>query len=113
VKVNIDGAINVSDDNGGAGGVARSASCLFGAWSKPLRGITYPLIAECMVVCDDVLFAKIQGLTHVIMETDYLEVVNRSNTHYNSRSIVAPLFVEIGELAFSFTRFDIQHVMRI
>jgi ribonuclease HI len=113
VKVNIDGAINVADGNGGAGGVSRSASCLLGAWSKPLHGITNLLITECMAVRDGVLFAKIQGLTHVIMETDCLKVVNRWNTHYNSHSIVAPLSVEIGELAFSFTRFNIQHVMCI
>jgi hypothetical protein len=49
---------------------------------------------------------------HVIMETDCLEVVNLWNTRHNSLSVVAPLLVEIGELASSFHSFDIQHVMR-
>ena len=32
--------------------------------------------------------------------------------YHNSRSIVAPLLVEIGELCNNFTLFDIQHVNR-
>jgi hypothetical protein len=92
--------------------VARSSCRLVGAWSKPLPGISDPLIAESMAVREGVLFAKIRGLSHVIVETDCLEVVNLWNTRHNSRSIVAPLLVEIGELATSFCFFDIQHVMR-
>jgi ribonuclease HI len=112
VKINIDGAINFADGQGGAGGVARSSCRLLGAWSKPLPGITNPLIAESLALRDGVLFAKIRGLTQVIMETDCLEVVNLWNTRHDSRSIVAPLLVEVGELALSFDSFVIQHVMR-
>jgi ribonuclease HI len=112
IKINTDGAINSAEGIGGAGGVARSSCRLVGAWSKPLPGISDPLIAESMAVREGVLFAKIRGLSHVIVETDCLEVVNLWNTRHNSRSIVAPLLVEIGELATSFCFFDIQHVMR-
>jgi hypothetical protein len=107
VNINTDGAINFADGNGGAGGVARSANCFVRAWCKPLPGITDPLIAECMAVSYGTLFTKIRGLTHVIMETSCLEVVNLWNTRHNSRSIVAPLLLEIGQLAFSFNHFDI------
>jgi ribonuclease HI len=112
IKINTDGSINSADGKGGAGGVARSSNRLLGAWSKPLPGITNPLIAETLSVRDGVLFAKLRGLTHVILEMDCLEVVNLWNTRHNSRSIVAPLLAEIGELALSFSFFEFQHVMR-
>jgi ribonuclease HI len=112
VKINTDGAINFADGKGGAGGVARSSDRLIGAWSKPLLGITDPLIAESMALREGVLFARLRGISRVIMETDCMEVVNLWKTRHNSRSIVAPLLEEIGELASSFISFDIQHVIR-
>uniref|UniRef100_A0A453MAQ9 RNase H type-1 domain-containing protein n=1 Tax=Aegilops tauschii subsp. strangulata TaxID=200361 RepID=A0A453MAQ9_AEGTS len=45
-------------------------------------------------------------------ETDCLEVVNLWAARHDSRSIVAPILVEIGELASTFTSFVIQHVSR-
>ncbi|KAF7078794.1 LOW QUALITY PROTEIN: hypothetical protein CFC21_083168 [Triticum aestivum] len=45
------------------------------------------------------------------METDCLEIVNLWNDRHNTRSIVAPILVEIGELTMSFD-FLIQHVSR-
>jgi hypothetical protein len=66
-------------------GVARSAYRL-GAWSKPLLGST--------------------------MEMDCLELVNLWNNRCNSRSIMAPILLDFGELASSFTSFSILHVMR-
>ena len=61
---------------------------------------------------EGVKFAKVRGFTHVIMETDCLEVVSLWNTHHNTRSIVAPILDEIGELARDFILFDIHHVTR-
>jgi hypothetical protein len=49
---------------------------------------------------------------HVTMETNCLELVNLWNNHRNSRSIVAPILLEIGELASSFTSFRIEYVIR-
>ncbi|KAM3384954.1 hypothetical protein ACQJBY_009107 [Aegilops geniculata] len=46
------------------------------------------------------------------METDCLEAVNLWNSCYTDRSVIAPILDEIGELAFSFTSFTVQHVMR-
>ena len=48
----------------------------------------------------------------MIMETDCQELVQLWNTRHNSRSIVAPILDEIGELAFDFSFFEIQHVTR-
>ena len=48
----------------------------------------------------------------MMMETDCLEVVNLWNTRHGSRSVVAPILLEIGELACNFSSFTIQHVPR-
>ncbi|KAM3211735.1 hypothetical protein ACQJBY_065070 [Aegilops geniculata] len=46
------------------------------------------------------------------METDCVEIVNLWNDRHNTRSIVAPILLEIGELTLSFDYFTIQHVSR-
>lgn len=80
---------------GCAGGAVLSSIDLLGAWSKPLCGITDPLIAESLSVREGVIFGKLHGFSHVIMETDCLEVVNLWNTRCNSYSVVAPILLEI------------------
>ena len=64
---------------------------------KPLLGITDPLVAETLSLREGVIFAKLRGFQHVIMETDCLEVVNLWKTRSSSRSVVAPILLEIGE----------------
>ncbi|KAF7047582.1 hypothetical protein CFC21_056491 [Triticum aestivum] len=46
------------------------------------------------------------------MKVDCLEMVNLWNNRHNSRLIVAPILVEIGELVSYFSLFVIQHVIR-
>jgi hypothetical protein len=46
------------------------------------------------------------------MEMDCLEMVNLLNTCHNSRFVVAPILLEIGELSVNFSHFVIQHVPR-
>jgi len=115
VKITTDGAINFAQNCSGAGGVARSSTAFLGAWCKPHVGISDPLIVEALAMRDGARFAKIRGFTHVIMEMDCLEMVEMvqlwSNRH-NSRSIVAPILLEIGELVSDFSLFDVLHVNR-
>jgi hypothetical protein len=59
-----------------------------------------------------VIFAKLRGYPNVVMETDCLEIINLWNTRHGSRSAVAPILQEIGELVSSFYSFLIQHVVR-
>ena len=47
-----------------------------------------------------------------MMEVDCLELVMLWKTRHNSRSVVAPILLEIGELSHSFVLFDVQHVNR-
>lgn len=61
--------------NAGAGGVARSSSAFLGACCKPYIGVSDPLLAEVQL-WKGVIFAKLRGFTHVILETDCLELVN-------------------------------------
>lgn len=63
IKINTDGAIDVDQGNGGAGGVVRLPSTFVAAWSKPLPGIMDPLIAETLAVREGVIFAKLRGFT--------------------------------------------------
>jgi hypothetical protein len=98
---------------GGAGGVARSRSTFIGAWSKPYEGITNPLIAEALVVRDGVIFAQLRGYSKVVLETDCLEVISLWNNRHDSRSVVAPILQEVGELVISFNSFIFQHVFRL
>uniref|UniRef100_A0A453C062 RNase H type-1 domain-containing protein n=2 Tax=Aegilops tauschii subsp. strangulata TaxID=200361 RepID=A0A453C062_AEGTS len=65
-------------------------------------GISDPLIIEAFSLRDGVRFAAIRGLSHVIMEVDCLELVMLWKTCHNSRSIVAPILLEIGELSDNF-----------
>ena len=85
---------------------------MLASWSKPHTGVTDPLIAEALSLREGVLFARLRGYAHVILESDCLEIVNLWNTRHGSRSVVAPLLVEIGEHALSFDSFVIQHVNR-
>ena len=110
VKINMDAALGMDSDKVGAGGVACSSSALLGAWSKPHFGVSDLFIGETLALRDGVIFANLRGFSHVIMETDCLEIVNLWKTRHYSFSVVAPVLVEIRELASSFSFFDIQHV---
>ena len=112
VKITTDGALELVEGRGGAGGVARSSSALLGSWCKPYTGVSDPLMMECLSLRDGVRFASLRGFQHVIMEIDCLELVKFWQSRHNSRSIVAPLLLEIGELCNTFSSFDIQHVNR-
>ena len=113
VKINTDAAISAPFSTGGAGGVARSHVAFLGAWCKPLDGVTDPMIAETLAVREGVLFARLRGYSHVVVESDCLEVVNLCTLRGNSRSIASPIIQEIGELAGTFVSFSIRHVGRV
>ena len=75
VKINTDAALGMDSDNVGAGGVARSNNALLGAWCKPHLGVSDLFIGETLALRDGVMFANLRGFSHVIMETDCLEIV--------------------------------------
>ena len=112
MKINTDGETDAVSGNGGVGGLVRSSSTFVAAWSKPLPGVSDPLIAETLAVREGVIFAQLRGFSQVLVETDCLEIVNLWNSRSNPRSVVAPILIEIGERASSFSRFIIQHVLR-
>ena len=82
------------------------------AWYKPLQGVMNPMIDELLAVREGVIFACLRGFSHVVLEIDSLEVVNLWSSRGNSRSIAAPIVVEIGELVVDFVSFAIKHVGR-
>ena len=112
VTINTDGAPNVEDMKGGAGGVARSHVAFLGAWCKPLGGITDPFIAELLAFRDGMIFAQLRGFSHVIMEIDCLELVDLWNSRSNTRSVVAPILTELEDIGASFASLSVTHVSR-
>lgn len=112
VKINIDRAVDLQTLKGGKGGVAHCHLSFLGAWSKPLPGVTDPSIAEVLALREGVIFARLRGFSHVVMELDCLEVINLRHSHHNSRSTVAPIFDEIRERASNFASFLVQHASR-
>jgi hypothetical protein len=100
VKINTDGGLPLVARQGGSGGVARTHTTFLGAWSKPYPGVTDSLVAEALALWDGVLFARLRGYRRVVMET---EVVNLWNTRCGSRSVVAPILLELEELSTSST----------
>ncbi|XP_073353887.1 uncharacterized protein [Aegilops tauschii subsp. strangulata] len=112
IKINTDASTIRDEGKSGARGVARSSTAILGVWCKPHPGVTGPFIAEALAVRDGVIFASLRGLSHVVLETDSLEVVNLWNTRRNSRSVVAPILQEIDELFTSFNSFVIQDISR-
>jgi hypothetical protein len=112
IKINTDGGLDLEAQKGGARGVVRTRSTCLGTWSKPYPGVTHPLTIEAMVLRDGVIFARLRGYQRVVMETDCLEMVNLWEARHGSRSTVAPILQEIGELALSFICFRVQHAYR-
>lgn len=112
VKINIDASVSSSKNKSGVGGLARTTSSFVAAWSKPYSDVSDPLIAEALALRDGVIFAKLRGFSRVLVETNCSKMVQLWHLRRFSRSIVAPVFLEINELALSFLSFDIQHVMR-
>ena len=61
---------------------------------------------------EGVIFARLRGFSHVVMEVDCLQVVNLWHSRHSSRSIVMPIFNEIRERALNFASFLVQHTSR-
>ena len=112
MKINTDAGVAMREHRGGIGGVARSSSGFIAAWCKPCPGITDPLVAEATAVREGVIVATLRGFARVEIETDSLEVVNLWKSRRISRSVIAPLLLDIEELVAQFLYFDILHVRR-
>lgn len=112
IKINTDAGISMQEHRGGVGGVARSSSVFLAAWCKPCPGITDPLVAEATAVREGVIVATLRGFARVEIETDSLEVVNLWKSRRISRSVIAPLLLDIEELAATLVSFDVVHVRR-
>ena len=50
IKINTDAGVDRDARRSGAGGIARSNTKYMGAWSKPLPGVTDPLVAESLAL---------------------------------------------------------------
>ena len=110
VKINTDAALSMDSDKVGACGVARTLSALLGAWSKPHVGVTDPFIGETLAIRDGVIFASLRGFSHVIMETDCLEVV--INFQKKAKCSYSMILREVEDTAKLFTLVEVVHEYR-
>ena len=111
IKININASVSSAENRSGAGGLARSPSVFVVAWSKPHNNVTDALIAEALALRVGVIFGKLRGFPRVVFE-DCLELVQLWNSPQFSRTIIAPILLEIEGLALTFLYFDVQHIMR-
>jgi hypothetical protein len=112
IKINTDAGLAFEERKGGAGGVVRDLTGFIAAWSKPLPGITDPMIVEAMALREGVIFAKLRGYSRVVVEVDCLEIVNLWDSRAVSRAVIAPILQDIAGLSSSFSSFVVQHVIR-
>jgi hypothetical protein len=112
IKINTDASVTSEARKSGAGGVVRDLAGFVAAWSKPLPGITDPLIVEAMALREGVIFAKLRGCTRVMLEVDCLEIVDLWDSRAGSRAVVAPILQDIEGLSSLFSSFSISHVIR-
>jgi hypothetical protein len=61
---------------------------------------------------DGVIFAKLRGFSHVMMEMDSLEIVHLWSSRHTDRSLVAPILHDFGEHSIGFKYFFIKHIRR-
>ena len=78
--------------------MAQTSPSLIAAWSKPLHGLTDPLVVESLALSEAVIFVNLRGYEQVIFETDCLEVINLWKAGSNPCSVIAPILLEIGEI---------------
>ena len=75
-------------------------------WSFWGHGVTDPFISELLAVREGTIFAQLRGFSHVVIETDCLEVVNLWLSRGVCLSVAAPILQEIEELSSGFTSFS-------
>jgi ribonuclease HI len=113
VKVNVDGVFAAGDNTGGVGAVARNAEGEFlMRLTKRRASVASALTteAEALRIGLQMIHSATGG--SVIMETDSLQLVNLWHNRNLQRSELAPIFLNIQELALSFSSFSVVHAKR-
>jgi hypothetical protein len=83
IKINSDGAIQVSSGIAGTRIIARGRSSFQGASCKTYEGVRDPLPIEALALGDAVLYAVSRGIERVVFEVDYTLLVR----HWQDRTI--------------------------
>jgi hypothetical protein len=112
VKINLDGAFNVSDNLAATGAVARERIVFCGATSKTYRGVSDPLINESLALRDAIIFARGRGFSRAVFEVDSEDLVRLWHNRVKDRSVIKQVLDEISELSLSFTGFSLSHARR-
>ncbi|KAM0824603.1 hypothetical protein ACQ4PT_070100 [Festuca glaucescens] len=103
VKINSDGAFNVSENLAATGVVAREGLLYRGAMGKTYRGISDPLIIETLALRDAVTYARDRGFSRVVFEVDSENLVHLWHNRAADRSMVKNVLDEIDKSPFQRT----------
>ncbi|KAL4303379.1 hypothetical protein GQ457_10G023210 [Hibiscus cannabinus] len=113
VKINFDSAFVRQDRYATSGVVARdSEGLVLAACVIPHSNVSDAFVAEALACKIAIQFAKDMGLLNVIIEGDSLTVVKKLNSSSHDRSIIAPIIVDIKDMAESFNSISFRFVRR-
>jgi hypothetical protein len=99
VKINSDGAFNVTDNLAATGAIAREGLVFRGATSKIYRGVSDPLFIESLALRDAVIFARGRCFSRVVFEVDSEDLVRLWHNRAKDRSVIKQVLDEISELS--------------
>ncbi|KAK8675446.1 hypothetical protein V6N13_033512 [Hibiscus sabdariffa] len=113
VKINFDSAFNLQDRSAISGAVVRnSEGLILAACVVPNSNVSDAFMAEALACKDAVQVAKDMRFSEVIIEGDSLTVVKKLNSTIHDSSIIAPVIVDIKDLAKSFSSISFHFVRR-
>ena len=114
VKVNVDASFQKDDSVGATASIIRDHQGAFrvaqARWYE--QGLDACMM-EALACRDGLMLAKQHGEHKVLLETDYLELVNLWKKQHLQRSIVNPVLKEIEDLSLAFHEFIISFGNRI
>ncbi|KAL4333862.1 hypothetical protein GQ457_07G011430 [Hibiscus cannabinus] len=113
VKVNFDSAFNLQDRSAISGAVVwNSEGLILATCVVPNSNVSDGFMAEALACKDAVQVAKDMRFSEVIIEGDSLTVVKKLNSTIHDSSIIAPIIVDIKDLAKSFSSISFHFVRR-
>ncbi|KAK8545753.1 hypothetical protein V6N12_026575 [Hibiscus sabdariffa] len=113
IKINFDSAFNQHDSLAVSGALGRnSEGLIMAACAIPHSNVPDSFVAEALACQQAVLLAMDVGLSNVIIEGDSLTVIKKINAGSHDRSVIAPIIVDIKELAKNFSAISFRFVRR-
>lgn len=108
IKINLDGAIQISSEIAGTRIIARERSSFRGTSCKTYEGVRKTI--EALALGDAVLYAVSRGIERVVFEVDCAVLVRHWQDRNIDRSLIGLILEETSEHSTIFQSFSIAHV---